>query len=281
MAPILKSITHNLLSLRRPINNEKKENNYKQKEHKSLMIKTIRKTFNKLSENKLIQDLIKNNNSEILNGILEEIGDQLIDIDFAKKAVKRDIEAIIINKRFFILTQLDFNVNENEIQNAINLVHLHCPNIFFHADISDYAADKALCIAKAYDIKNGIPLTLWLLDMYTEYRMSKHKQNIENNILIHNDDVAIDYNIIKWFDNDNIFCTYILYKWGSNVSNILKSALKSMIKRTLPTLNFMSTLTPKIYDNLNEFIKYTLALQHFILSFVNETNAETEYIFPL
>eukprot|EP01083_Nonionella_stella_P211458 764559_1 len=119
-------------------------------------------------------------NSAILDSIWEDIEQDLTDPLNDKTQIIKTLLNIINSKCItFTIKTFTFVVNQHEVNKATKNAQGKAPSIFGHPtkgkmNIS-IAEDESLCIAKAVDMKNGFPITKWLLEAFSRYRVLGHK----------------------------------------------------------------------------------------------------------
>eukprot|EP01083_Nonionella_stella_P097815 274982_1 len=224
----------------------------------------------------IIEDL-NHPNGKILNEIFDVIRDRLIDehsIPMIKTNIQYDIQTMMTGRsgggsdpKYFMITQFDLNVTPSEVDQAAKTMYTHCPIIFTHAESGEMAQDKCLCKAKAIDIKNGVPLTLWLLDMFCRDRIQRFKDNM----------LTPKYTIRDWWYNHNGFTRWIMRNYP-NVHDEIRQALCCLVKRALPYLNLNASIGPVINDSLSDYVRYTLASHAMIQCIISN---ELNEVFPI
>eukprot|EP01083_Nonionella_stella_P030689 84098_1 len=213
---------------------------------------------------------------DIKQDIMDTNGSLIIDVvtQNAKlsphtQAIDTCIKRAIDGKINMNIKNFTWNVRFNNelIETTIQLLKKECHCIFLHPEAPQNGGvresdDVNLCIAKSIDIENNHPILLWLTDTFGRYRIKKHRQNTQNNVPFPEDDVAVNYDIAKWFENDNPFTKYLANIYPE-MSVIIKAAMASLSRRSLPIFNFQHKIFPTICDSLSMFARYTLIFHRF------------------
>ena len=127
-----------------------------------------------------------------------------------------------------------------------------------------------LCISKEFDLKNGYPICMWLLDKFSRDRIEYYMDN---------ENCKYEYTLLKWWNSNN-FCKWISSK-NFKTSPILKSALQTISRRIFFPLNVALNprLTRTIFDSLNDFAKITLQIYDFLHEIIKLMAKNEKYPF--
>ena len=171
---------------------------------------------------------------------------------------------------YIFTAKIDLQVSDTEIKQSQQYLEKYCPLLLTNSLKYEKfeLEDRALCIAKAIDIKNNTHnLLLLLYDTYLRYRMDCY---IESTLNDNNNDDKYVYNYdIPEFWKDYAYAQWLELqnnKYESKQMNYLRSALSSISKRLIPRMTFKN-FNYEICDILRDITDYAVATSKFI-SFV-------------
>eukprot|EP01084_Bolivina_argentea_P047804 88122_1 len=199
----------------------------------------------------------------------------------------------IINIKLF-----NYNVTKENVKEAVEFLTKYCQNIYKHlmgvakhlkeSDLANPAQQNndssnrsgggrggraggrsgaktegtSLSIVKAFDYINRKPITLWLLNLYSQERARKYR----NGELL----PSVGYTPGQWWkDPNNKFSKYVK-KIHPTMATHIEAGVTDFIKRLLPPMNFNYNLFPVICDRLDDFFQYALAFHDIAFNIKNE-----------
>eukprot|EP01084_Bolivina_argentea_P047802 88119_1 len=210
----------------------------------------------------IIEDMRNIRKSQILHSIISKTSEPQNYLQWISETITKIIQNELVKRKTFDVTRtVNFKVQDEYINETILKVKKYCSIIYKHADdVESNGQDKDLIIAKSIDIMNKYPLLLWFVDMFSRNRIEGHKYNhLIQTLSYDKDSFATNYDVRKWWNNDNKLCQFIYHTTAETV----KTAMKIIMRRILPPLNFNHALANTICDSLNAFAKYTLSFHSF------------------
>ena len=131
-------------------------------------------------------------------------------------------------------------------------------------------ASAALCVVKAIDIVNRLPIMRWFFKCRTismEDRSELLHPNVSNELIIDN-----RWKNDKWW-NENKYFQWIQNYPNFSIKNMsvhIKAAIEELTDRALQKFNYSPKMMfSKIMDNINDLAKYTLASYHVVVDIRN------------
>eukprot|EP01084_Bolivina_argentea_P047806 88125_1 len=217
----------------------------------------------------------------------------------------------IINIKLF-----NYNVTKENVKEAVEFLTKYCQNIYKHlmgvakhlkeSDLANPAQQNndssnrsgggrggraggrsgaktegtSLSIVKAFDYINRKPITLWLLNLYSQERARKYR----NGELL----PSVGYTPGQWWkDPNNKFSKHVT-EINSTMATHIEAGVTDFIKRLLPPMNFNYNLFPVICDRLDDFVQYALAFHYIAFNIkndmkfsTNKTNGTTKFQAPI
>eukprot|EP01083_Nonionella_stella_P293673 998803_1 len=198
-----------------------------------------------------------------------------------------------------LISELDFNITEEDVQKTAAICFKHCPFMYEHiigmakefkeSDLESYDEDdvrnkisgKALCIVKAIDIKNRLPWLYWLLHIFSRQRWGKYRKGEEDGLNADNGKQMLyykeqeklkmtdRYDIHKHWWEEHKYMKWICSTKSRGIAERIRSALEELAKRTLPAINCNYSLAPIICDSVNDYALYALGF-HDLVNHIKE-----------